>query len=662
MKINQENVPVVQKKSDLTSPSHENTGKSATPPQFGLTTSSSPFQLTSESEACMENTQAGAEPSKWDTFAELFNEEFHDALHTFEPDSAEKAGKSDGLTGAQLSCFFTEKQRKSLTHYMTSPNKEIPDRLFNDEDPGKATISQRLMISAHILANGTYSPGSFSQKVHARMCFHWLHITHHYAGATTTGLSKNIMGNTDHAGNIVLGTGKVETVFKEGARIKQGDLPSDESGKAGPIYEGTGHAETAKKKPDDVWRNEEMGIERFGDIQPGDWLYYYNGNKSKSGNHSVLFSHWATKIKTDEATGIQYREAKVYSQPSPEKGGRLHDVTLGDGFKPDGPKIRPITRVTRVEEGARAADTIEKIIPKKDKKKEGYLINRNSRYIDQFEKKNGKLDRGKMMEFLKKECLDHLTVLQSRLTLDQFILLHDTAYTTDLEMLIRLTQKLRTLRKNIDILNKNTRDTYEGKEPKEGKKAKPGKDEQHEGVLEDFEEEERIAEEKIAELEAQMEPFEELIEAEEDKLAEFADPSNALNSARIKMAQIRREKNAFGGRPRKGTPRREEFDKLKAERAVLLDQIGYLAAEQKAYRKGTKSITRAIAALRKKTRPFQQKIDKIEKARRKAAGKLPFGMVHPGYIKGGDKSSPDGELKSIFTFTQLQDFLAEEKL
>ena len=55
----------------------------------------------------------------------------------------------------------------------------------------------------------------------------------------------------------------------------------------------------------------------FNLIKPGDWIQYWNGNSSPLQGHSVLFKKWIDKPK---------RIAQVYSQMSPSKGGKLHNV------------------------------------------------------------------------------------------------------------------------------------------------------------------------------------------------------------------------------------------------------------------------------------------------------------------------------------------------
>src|SRR5262249_39044708 len=108
--------------------------------------------------------------------------------------------------------------------------KRIPDRLFNSTDRGTTTAQQRILLSAHILANGIYRPGSYDQRVHAQFCFHWVQIVHHYAGAAPpgAGFAGGVVGTFDPKGAAVITTGKEIDVFNP-KRVARPDLPTEES-------------------------------------------------------------------------------------------------------------------------------------------------------------------------------------------------------------------------------------------------------------------------------------------------------------------------------------------------------------------------------------------------------------------------------------------------
>ncbi|HET7229581.1 MAG TPA: DUF4157 domain-containing protein [Longimicrobium sp.] len=162
-------------------------------------------------------------------FALAFNQEFRNVLHAFAPMPAlpgathAKAPTGAALTTRQLRELFTPFQMHQLMNFMST--RRIPERLFNDTDPGRANAQQRLLMSAHILATGTYDPGSVEQKVHAQMCWHWVHIVHHYAGATTPVLNTGVMGGFDPQGGAVIGKGTLRGRF-HGERVFAPDLPA----------------------------------------------------------------------------------------------------------------------------------------------------------------------------------------------------------------------------------------------------------------------------------------------------------------------------------------------------------------------------------------------------------------------------------------------------
>lgn len=66
----------------------------------------------------------------------------------------------------------------------------------------------------------------------------------------------------------------------------------------------------------------------YTEIQPGDWLYYFNGNRYDTGEHSVIFLYW-----TDESN----HEAMCASAPGAGTSGNVHSCDFD---------IWPITRIT----------------------------------------------------------------------------------------------------------------------------------------------------------------------------------------------------------------------------------------------------------------------------------------------------------------------------
>ncbi|WP_375584849.1 DUF4157 domain-containing protein [Cyclobacterium xiamenense] len=139
-----------------------------------------------------------------DEFVERFNRHFNSIQHVFRPrpasptsigSSAEEASESgeqessagttstgSTLSAHEIAANFTPGQITLLSQYFDS--NIIPERLFNGDETNLLDAGQRIVISAHILANGRYDSGFRLQEVHARMCFHWAHMVYHYAGVT----------------------------------------------------------------------------------------------------------------------------------------------------------------------------------------------------------------------------------------------------------------------------------------------------------------------------------------------------------------------------------------------------------------------------------------------------------------------------------------------
>ena len=100
------------------------------------------------------------------------------------------------------------------------------------------------------------------------------------------------------------------------------------------LYKQLGFGERAKiaKK----WRRREgWGFNIFNSIRPGDHLWYYVANRSRSGDHSVIFVKWEkneTKTgRTKSGQKVYFRRALIYNQWSnkPPSGGVFGRWYLG---------------------------------------------------------------------------------------------------------------------------------------------------------------------------------------------------------------------------------------------------------------------------------------------------------------------------------------------
>ena len=626
--------------------------------------------------------EPGSEESKWDQFSVGFNDEFKSILHVFaaqaNPDQLSSPaespkmvgkGKTSGdlLDGFQLSLIFTEKQRDLLMEYFSSHT--IPDRLFNGDEIGTASPQQRILMSAEIMANGTYSPGAFEQGVHAKNCGHWVNVVQNYAGVVShNGSNANsINGNFDLEGNVIMGANNAEQVFK-GKRVYNEDLPEKESKTLGPIYSGTAHGDASDKKvkkgkerdakvaelkaqaaqegreldSDDMpksvrqsWRNEHLGFERFGELQPGDWLYIYNANGS--GNHSVIFSRWASGANTLEGTDIQYRKAITYDQGSPDSGGKEHQLNLGSQFhRTEDISISPITLVSRVNSDAKQATEVSELLPERGAKGEGKLETSNAKFIKSVEKKyKGTFDMDGLFDQLRSENEGHITALDDRLTKGQKKLLQKANASTDLETLVRLTQRLRQLHTNADILKRNTDKTFAGKY--DAKHA----EEEAEYLL--------VKTTLTTELEglaAEKKPLAEDLKTKSDR-REALDTYAEIKELREELKRIKNLEKTD-----------EEYADRKRLRKEVIDKITVLKEIKAENKDEFKALRSEINALKKQIGKIDGKTRKVEDKLAKATKALPYGMVAEGGKKGQDSrklsASNTGNLASLFKIENLK--------
>lgn len=667
-------------------------GKTMTPPGFNLqagegagplAAAPSKEDLTQVQQNAICHTPATSPGPQWEAFATEFNKEFKSVLHVFDPaqvcapaTSGEAAaptaepkyvgkGEASGaeLTAAQLHALFTDGQRSKLMDFMSS--HVIPERLFNGDDIGHTTAQQRLLMASHILVAGKYTPGSFEQKVHARMCWHWVHITHHYAGATPAGaLNQGMMGMTDHNNDVVLGSGKLESIF-HGKGVKPEDLPKeyDAAEHIGPMPEGSAHkeaadAEAAKKKVDPEAKTttkmlKTMPFEDLAKLQPGDWIWYYNANGSGIGSHSVIFSRWASGEKKDSA-GVKYRTAICFSQGKPEWGGREHTANLGERFsKTADNQVSPVNYVTRVSQDSNPADTVDELLPKGAEKKEKALAGTNEKFISRAETKFKKpVDREKVKQLLRDENEKHIVALEDRTTEGQRELLRLANASDDIETLVRLTQRLRTIHGNTDINEANQDKTNESKGA------------EYEKISAKVAAEEAKIDEKVAKLDEEKTALEtRLGEANGEK--DTLDTAPEIKAMKPEFTKLDAEVKAIE-RKNKKTPKALESDQdyidKKAKRDAMSAEMGELRKTGSANAKKIEKLKLEIAKLKSKLANNSYAHKAQATARGKAKAQLPFSLVHPGSWKGEKKGGTTGKLEDVMAADKLKEALGEGEL
>lgn len=424
----------------------------------------------------------------WEEFAKAFNEEFKSILHVFAQDamgcedpaqnedgspkikySAKGKQSGDNVTGSTLEGLFTSTQRVKLTNFMN--DHKIPERLFDGDDVGYATTSQRLLMAAHILMVGTYSPASFEQRLHANNCGHWIDLTFDYAGAAVGTIGKGMMGTTDHNGDVIMGKGGLNEVFRKD-KVKAAELPKEEGeNQLGPIGKTTKHYEAIKRdevklakdpeaKPTAV-RRPYADFAMFGTIQPGDWIWVYNANSSDDGGHSFIFSHWSS----DEglSNGIRFRKAIGFNQGHVEQGGQEFEITLGEkffsgeddrlGFEGKHIGICPVTMILQVSKDTQPITEVDELLPKVAAN-EGTGKDDNEIYIAKFEATyNRKIDRKALRGILTAECEATVGKLGDHLSVGQQSVIAEAQETASLSQLVWLTLRLREILYHVSMLN-----------------------------------------------------------------------------------------------------------------------------------------------------------------------------------------------------------------
>jgi hypothetical protein len=554
---------------------------------------------------------ANREVRLWADFAAAFNRVFGSVLHAFEeraegepvPSAREgRPGKPSGqeLSPKRLQALFTKTQRNKLLEFFAT--QEIPEHLFDGDDRGTTTAQQRLLLSAHILANGTYRRGSFEQKVHARFCWHWVQIVHHYAGVTpaTGGMAKGVMGSFDPLGGVVLGTGKVEGIYEDLRRA----LP----------------------------------IERFDELRPGDWIWIYNGYGS-AGRHSLMFSRWTSGDKvlvedTDQppealAAGAQppaseppepaatasdvevrYREAICFHQPSPAKGGREEEgVRLGDRFyiPVSGKRICPIIHVSRVSREAHPAATPEELLRPLKPRRTAKLSPQNLRFLRAKERElRAPVDLPRLRQWIHNQNVKRLSEppLRGRLTDGQQKLLRQASEQVcqgeDLETLLRLNQRLVELVTYAEILERNEAKARAGLEEEQAREAR-----------------------ELAMIDPRLGLIRIGIGELERRKSEL-DPGPEIRELQGKLADLWKKM--------KRLPRGPKRDELQGQRRVLQERVAALRAEQHELRGELGEIQSGLRALRRQARPLERQRQLVVRAAEQRM--LPHEYVHPGSLSG----------------------------
>lgn len=502
-----------------------------------------------------------------DTFSERFNEVFQAQLHAFTDDAHAAAeqgpnvnaahigrASGEGLSASRLRELFTPVQRDLLAGFMA--DRRIPDRLFNGDELGGASAQQRIVLSGHILATGEYVPGSFAQRVHARMCGHWANLVMHYAGAGDAG-GRGIREQFDHEGNLSLSTG--QRSGWTGARMGEEDyLPGEQ-------------------RPErSQFQMRGMNKDALDGLETGDWLWYYNDNGGGGGNHSVIFSRWASDWESETLPGTDranwFRRAICMSQRNPADGGAEHTSLLGEYFMRNqaGHRITPVTHYSRVSADARpirSGDDLRAVLGV------GGDAARNQRFIDRLLRRHRgqRIDwealateiRGRNTELLRELTGQH----RDRMTERQITAieelnaaaLRENSQNSDITTLCRLNDRLQAWIANTGVLEEGEEAQTERVETRHA--------EQHEATAP---ERDRI-ERELEAFDAEIQGYEETQHEAEERLGTL-DVAEDLRSAR-RDRRTWRQRRRDARQRRRGTRDPQERAAIDAELETIATQL-----------------------------------------------------------------------------------------
>ena len=553
-----------------------------------------------------------AEDSVWDPlwgeFALEFNTEFKGLLHVFGLDDDRDDSKKSDIAMARLAFLFTENQRDKLMSYFAT--QMIPDRLFDGDEVGRATAQQRILIAGKILADGKYRPGSYTQEVHARFCYHWARIVWSYAGVTTETSNTEVMGSFDFDGNVLLGDGRLDSVFTGEKR--------DPSLTPTALH---------RSKNPDAYRGEVAPWSLVMDLQPGDWLYVYVQNATINGEHSVIFGGWLHGMKVDERTGLKYREAWTYDQASKASGGDYHTRFLAEElFSVGGEATNPVTQIRRVGADVAPADEVNDLILDNQLKLFGP---KNTKFIKKKAREYpGRVYDGEAFRaWLRPVNLKLLEKVADKLQPGQTQLLLDANNSVEDGHVIALNQRLRGLVHNEKILDDNMKTTYEN----DG-----GLDDKQEAAMAVFDAKRIelvtqwfLVTAELAPIEAALDPLRNRLEA-----LDLDDERRDLETAR---RVHRKEAKALTGQAHKDKV--QEILALNAKLAELRTTSKQLAKD---HAPELKALHAEIKPLEKAEARLLRRIASLHKEVEELFPDYKGGLVHPGPLHTEVKVTIDG--------------------
>ena len=349
----------------------------------------------------------------------------------------------------------------------------------------------------------------------------------------------------------------------------------------------------------------------------------------------MIFSRWADGPQQSEE-GVWYRQAIAFSQGSPARGGREHNVWLGDRYaEVDGHTVCPVTSVTRVDAGSRPARTPQELIGQLGS---GSASRANQRLLDQLARRHGgPIDLEALRAWIRQQNLERISQLASRFTAGQRALLEETNGQDDLEGLVRLSERLRGLVTNADLLTRNEDSHYQGVNARHGE-ASPR--------VEAAETEQRR---EIAEIDTELSTSQTDLETLQAHLAilDHRPEIRALrrNEGPTLRQAIRRLRQRIRRNRDDSAGLEAELETIREQLAATLAEIQRLVSEQSAGRAEFNSVKREIRALQVRMRRLQVRRRSVGNRRME---RLPYGMVHPGRRRGEtNHTRTTGQLRNL---------------
>ncbi|TNE86034.1 MAG: hypothetical protein EP330_24170 [Deltaproteobacteria bacterium] len=443
-----------------------------------------------------EEEPSGGEAAGPQSFCDQFNREFCRQLHVFGASREEAAHRGptvrahqlggasgEALSQEELDRLFTPTQQELLAGFCDT--HIIPDRLFNGDEVGGSTAPQRLMLSAHILATGNYRPGSFAQAVHARMCGHWVNLVNHYAGVSAAN-RVGIRESFDHTGRLTMSVGEDENEAGESELgvARQGVFDGISRRHRRTEEQAIADGEAASEHV--AFRCENLPMDQLDSLTPGDWLYVFNdngrdGQRHGGGNHSIIFSRYGSDWRHNDE-GKPYRIILCMSQISPSAGGREETRFIGPHYGFVGnERITPITSVTRPSQGARPVRNADELAAALGT---GAEARRNQAFIARFmRRRSGRFDYDALARDLRTENEAMIDEIGQGLDGQRMTPMQRAAFTElnlrrqegqtaqSIGELVRLHQKLTSLRDCARILDSSRAESAPGVEERRARRA-----------------------------------------------------------------------------------------------------------------------------------------------------------------------------------------------